>query len=156
MAAASTIDDFLDALRDELLSLADMAGVAICTGPVDDLTIGQEAVVFCVDRTDVAYDYLTAPGIEVSESYEVEGRIWIVKAGAGEAAICAARERALELLAAVHDLLNDHRLSPTDRATFAVDDARIVGYGLEQFALDGGRDARITFRIAVRARFTPE
>ena len=156
MATATTLGDFLDKLRTNLTVLPAMAGVAVYTGPVDHLSIGAEAVVFAVEAESNEYSYRTLPAVEVFEQYEVTGRIWIVKAGGGEDIIKAARDRALALLGVVGVELAAHN-SPTTatQAAFGVDDARISGWTLEQFVIDGGRDCRISFTIRAKATFNP-
>ena len=156
MGAVTTLPVFLDNLRTSLTALAGMAGVQVFTGPVDHLSIGAEAVVFCVDRTEASFSYRTLPHVEVFEEYAVEGRIWVVKPGGGEDVIKEARDRAAALLELVVDELGAHN-SPTSatQAAFGVDDARLTGWSMEQFAIDGGRDCRLTFTVAVTARFTP-
>lgn len=156
MGAVTTVGTFLDNLRTNLTALAGMSGVAVYTGPVDHLSIGQEAVVFAVEKTTASDAYNTLPREEVFESYPVGGRIWVVKPGGGEDAIKAARDRALALLALVAGELKAHNAPTTaTQAAFGVDDARITSWSLEQFVIDGGRDCRIEFTIAVKATFTP-
>lgn len=156
MGSVTTVGTFLDNLVTQLGAVAGMSGIPVYTGPVDDLSIGQEAVVFAVEAESVDYSYRTLPKVEVFEEYAVSGRIWIVKPGAGEAAIKAARDRALDLLELVADELAAHN-SPTTatQAAFGVDDARITSWTIEQYALDGGRDCRIAFTVSVKAVFTP-
>jgi hypothetical protein len=156
MGSVTTVGTFLDTLRTQLTARGGLAGVAVFTGPVDNLSIGKEAVVFSVEETSTRYEYRTVPMAEVTEEYNVEGRIWIVKAGAGETVIKAARDRALAILEQVADELAAH--NATTAATVAalgVDDARIDGWSLSQLVIDGGRDCRISFNVRVRAKFTP-
>ena len=157
MATATTFGDFLDNLRTNLMALPAMSGVAVFTAAVDHLSIGQEAVVFAVDPPGSdEYAYRTLPKTEVFEEYDVDGRIWIVKAGGGETVIKAARDRAIALLGVVAGELYAHN-SPTTatQAAFGVDDARITSWKPEQYVIDGGRDCRIVFNIHVKAVFNP-
>jgi hypothetical protein len=156
MGAVTTLGDFLDKLRTSLTARGGMAGVAVFTASVDHLSIGDEAIVFCVEKTVATCTYRTIPALEVFESYAVEGRIWIVKAGAGETVIKAARDRAAAILHEVVDELAAHNSPSTaTQAAFGVDDARLTSWTLEQFAIDGGRDCRLAFFIDVSATFTP-
>lgn len=156
MGTVSTLPAFLDAFRAKLLLRSELAGVNIYTGPVDDLSIGEEALVFAVDETEGELEYKTLPHAEAFESYDVEGRIWIVVAGAGETAIKAARDRAFVLFAEVASELKADNVSTAGTVTaLGVSDARITEWTLKQIVVDGGRDARITFNVEVRAEFTP-
>jgi hypothetical protein len=156
MGAVTTLPAFLDNLRTHLTALAGMSGVEVFSGPVDYLSVGTEAVVFCVERTEATFSHKTIPHLEVFETYDVEGRIWIVKPGAGETVIKEARDRAAAILELVVDELTAH-MTPTTatQAAFGVDDARVTAWALEQYPVDGGRDCRLTFTISVQARFTP-
>lgn len=156
MGAVTTLPAFLDALRTNLTALAGLSGVSVFTGPVDHLSIGEEAIVFAVETTTANFTYRTLPHVEVFEEYDVEGRVWVVKPGGGETVIKTARDRAAAILEQVVDELAAHN-SPTSatQAAFGVDDARVVSWTLEQLAIDGGRDCRLTFLIRVTAKFTP-
>lgn len=156
MGSVTTVGTFLDNLRTNLTALGGMSGVAVYTGAVDHLSIGEEAIVFAVTTTEASFAYRTLPHAEVFETYPVEGRIWIVKAGSGETVIKAARDRALALLELVADELAAHNTPTTaTQAAFGVDDARIRSWTLEQLVIDGGRDCRVGFTIDVTATFTP-
>lgn len=155
MGSHTTLSDFLGNLRDDLSARVGLAGVTILTGSADDITVGEEGIVFAVDDVAVDIRPLTIPTREVIETYAVDGRIWIVKEGAGEDVIVAARERAVEILAEVHEALDAHVTTPESLATFGVDDVRITGYRLTQLVGDGYRDCRLTFVVTVKARFTP-
>jgi hypothetical protein len=153
----TSVGVFLDKLRDRLSERSGLRGVAIYSGPVDDLSIGQEAIVFAVEPFTADFSYRTLPALEVFEEYPVEGRIWVVKAGGGEAIIKAARDRTIELFAEVcAELADDNASTPDTQAALGVDDARVATWTLTQFVIDGGRDCRLTFKIDVSARFTPE
>jgi hypothetical protein len=156
MGAVTTLPAFLDNLRTQLLAVSALSGVDVFTGPVDYVAVGAEAIVFCVEPTTADFIYRTLPHLEVFEEYAVEGRIWVVKAGAGETVIKAARDRAAAILECVVDELAAHN-SPTTatQAAFGVDDARVTAWTLEQLAIDGGRDCRLSFTVSVTAKFTP-
>lgn len=157
MSASTSVGVFLDSLCERLLERAGLRGVAVFSGPVDELSIGQEAIVFAVEPFTATFLYRTLPAVEVFEEYPVEGRIWVVKAGGGEAAIKASRDRAIEIFSEVCAELTEDNVSTTStNAALAVDDARVVTWSLTQFVIDGGRDCRLSFTIAVSARFTPE
>jgi hypothetical protein len=149
MATASSLGVFLIAIRDALVARPGLAGVRIFTGPVGEKDIGQENIVFAVEETGVAQDFPTAGQREAFESYEVEGRIWIVKPGSGENAIAAARERALEILGEVQSECT---------ANMTMDDSvrslLLTSFSLNQLPLDAARDCRIAFNIEVKANFT--
>jgi hypothetical protein len=145
---------------DNLITVLDaitpgLDGVALYSAAVDDLSAGTEAIVFAVEAQSTEYEYPTIPAVQAWETYNVEGRIWIVKPGAGETVIKAARDRALALLEQVHDKLASYATTAACLAALGVDDARITSWALEQYSGDGYRDCRIAFTIAVRARFTP-
>lgn len=156
MGAVTTVGVFLDALRTKLGIRAGLAGVHIFTGPVDDVAIGEEAIVFAVDETNATFNYRTLPRIEVFEEYDVEGRIWVVKPGGGEAAIKATRDRALAIFEQVADeLAADNTSTAGTVSALGVEDARITDWNLTQVVLDGGRDCRLAFTISVTTTFTP-
>jgi hypothetical protein len=156
MGAVTTVGTFLDALVTQLTGVAGLSGVAIYTGPVDHLSIGDEAICFAVDPVECDWRYRTLPHVEVFETYRVKGRIWIVKAGGGETIIKAARDRALALLEYVVDELAAHNTSRVATyAAFTVGDCRISALTLEQFVVDGGRDCRLTFTVDAEATFVP-
>lgn len=149
MATASSLGAFLDAVRAALLARPGLAGVRIFTAPVGEQDIGAENIVFAVEKTRVDQDYPTVPQRESFETYNVEGRIWIVTPGGGEAAIKAARDRALAILTQVQS-----ECIANDTMTGSVRDVLLISYELEQFALDGARDCRIAFILKVQAHFS--
>ena len=156
MGAVTTIGTFLDAFRTKLLARGGLAGVAVFTGPVDDVSVGKDAIVFAVDETSAEFSYRTLPALEVFESYNVEGRIWVVKPGAGETAIKTARDRALAIFEQVVDeLATDNTSTPQTVSTLGVDDARVTSWQLTQVVIDGGRDCRLAFTVSVTSTFTP-
>jgi len=156
MGAVTTVGAFLDAFCTKLVTRGGLAGVHVFTGPVDDISIGEEAIVFAVDETSAEFSYRTLPHIEVFEEYDVEGRIWVVKPGAGEAAIKATRDRALAIFEQVVDeLATDNTSTAATVTALAVDDARVTGWELTQVVIDGGRDCRLAFTVSVKAKFTP-
>jgi hypothetical protein len=162
VGSITTVGSFLTNLRTRLIARTNLAAVPVYTATVDHLSVGQEAIVFGVENIVAAFGYRTLPQIEVSEEYPVEGRIWVVKAGAGETTIASARDRTIAIFGEVVDELKtcntaSATLDATANtlATLGVDDARISSWRLEQYAADGGRDARIMFNVNVKARFTP-
>jgi len=156
MGSVTTVGTFLDTLRTKLLARPGMAGVAVYTGPVDELSIGEEAIVFAVEEMSATFTYRTLPKIEVFETYPVEGRIWIVKPGAGETVIKATRDRALALLEQVVDeLATDNTSTAATVSALGINDARITSWSLTQVAIDGGRDCRLAFTIDCEATVTP-
>jgi hypothetical protein len=156
MADVTTVGTFLDSLREDLAGMPELARVAVYTGPVDHLSIGQECIVFAVDPESVSYEYQTVPQLEVWESYDVVGKVWVVKAGSGEPVIKATRDRCLELIGHVHEeLALNNTTTAASQAAYGVNDSRITGWTLEQFVIDGGRDCRVSFTVHVTARFTP-
>lgn len=155
MGAVSTCPAFLDALCDALVAREGLVGVNVYTAPVDHLALGQECIVFAVEAQTADYEFPTVPMRETFEEYQIEGRTWVLKHGAGEDAIRAARDRAFEILEQVHDYLDSLTSTPATQTALGVDDARIVGWNMEQFPGDGYRDCRLAFNIRVRARFTP-
>jgi hypothetical protein len=156
MGAVSTVGTLLDTFRTKLVARTGLAGVAVHTGAVDEISIGTEAIVFAVEDTKVDYRYRTLPHLEVFEEYVIEGRIWIVKAGGGETVIKSARDRALAILEEVADeLATDNTSTATTVSALGVNDARLTGWTLSQYPIDGGRDCRIAFNVDVSATFTP-
>jgi len=149
MATASSLGSFLTAVRDALGNRHGLVGVRIFTGPVGEQDIGPENIVFAVEETRVSQDYPTVPQQEAFETYEVEGRIWIVKSGSGELAIAAARDRALELLGEVQS-----ECIANDTMDGSVRDVLLVSYAITQIALDAARDCRISFTLRVQANYT--
>lgn len=154
MGDVTTVGLYLDAVRTHIASAT---GVPVFTAAVDHLSIGEEAVVLAVDPVEVECVYRTLPAVEVFEQYPVDGRIWVVKPGGGEAAIKAARDRALYLLSlVVTELVAHNTPSATARTQFGgVDDTRVVSWRLEQYVVDGGRDCRAIFKVAQKATFNP-
>jgi hypothetical protein len=149
MATASSLGAFLDALRDALCERDGLSGVRVFTGPVGEKDIGPENIVLAVEETGVDQDYPTVPQRESFETYEVEGRIWIVKPGSGESVIKAARDRALEILTQVQsECIGNDTMDGTVR------DVLLVSYTMSQFALDAARDCRIAFILRVQAHYT--
>ena len=149
MATASSLGAFLTAIRDALGERHGLAGVRIFTGPVGEQDIGPENIVFAVEETSVDQDYPTLPQRESFETYDVEGRIWIVKPGGGESVIAAARERALEILTQVQS-----EGIANDTMDGTVRDVLLVSFTMTQFALDAARDCRISFTLRVQAHYT--
>jgi len=149
MAAASSLGSFLTAVRDALGNRSGLAGVRIFTGPVGEKEIGPENIVFAVEETSVSQDFPTAGQREAFESYEVEGRIWIVKPGGGESAITAARERALEILSEVQS-----ECTANMTMDGSVRSLLLNSFSLMQFPLDGARDCRVSFTIEAKSNFT--
>ena len=149
MATASSLGSFLTAIRDALGNRHGLAGVRVFTGPVDDLSIGQEAIVFCVEETRVSQDFPTAGQREAFESYEIEGRIWIVKPGSGEVTIAAARNRALDILSEVQSECTANMTMDA-----SVRSLLLTSFSLAQVPLDGARDYRVSFIIEVKSNFT--
>jgi len=149
MSTSSSLGSFLTALRDALGNRLGLTGVRIFTGPVGEQDIGQENIVFAVEETSVDQDFPTAGQREAFESYEVEGRIWIVKPGGGESVIAAARERALELLAEVQsECTGNMTMGGSVRSLL------LTSFRLTQLPLDGARDCRVSFTVEVKSNFT--
>jgi hypothetical protein len=149
MAEASSLGVFLDSIRARLMERSGLAGVRVFTGPVGDKDIGRENIVFGVDPIEVDQAYPTVPQREAFETFSVEGRIWIVKPGGGEAVIKAARDRAMAVLSEVQsECVTNHTMDG------AVRDVLLTSYKLEQFPLDAARDCRIAFNLDVKSEFT--
>ena len=155
MGAIPTVGTFLTNLRGVLVLESGLTGVNIFTGPIDEEAAGTEVIAFAAAPTRVDYRYPTVPSREVFEEYSVEGRIWIVKPGADEAVIAEARDRAIAILQEVHDKLDGYVGTPACQAALGVDDARVSEWTLEQVVAPEARDCRLTFTVAVKARFTP-
>lgn len=153
--AATTVGTFLDALKTRLSALSGLSGVAIYTGPVGDVQLGTECCIFAADKVTADYDYKTIKRLEVWETYEINGRIWVVQAVSGEAGIKAVRDRAITIMGAVHNYLASLTDTPSFVTALTVDRAEIIKWTLEQYAVDGGRDARIEFTLHVKAHFLP-
>jgi hypothetical protein len=156
MATATTLPAFLDAFRDSLATRAGLYGVTIVTASTDVQTLGKEYIALSVPPTDVPFAYRTLPRGEISERYAIEGAVLITKPGAGEAVISAARIRAAAIFGEVLAELREK--SPNRvaaQAAYGVDDVECSGWKLEQYAIDGGREARLIFTLVVQAKFTP-
>jgi len=149
VSTSSSLGRFLTAFRDALGSRSGLTGVRIFTGPVGEQDVGQENIVFAVDETRVDQDFPTAGQREAFESYEVEGRIWIVKPGSGESVIAATRERALEILAEVQsECTSNMTMDGSVRSLL------LNSFSLMQLPLDGARDCRVSFTIEAKSNFT--
>ena len=155
MATASTVGTFLDALRTVLVARDGLSGVNVFTGSVDHLSVGEEAIVFAVEAQEADYDLPTMTQVETFEEYTVEGRTWVVKPGAGETVIKAARDRAFALLEEVHDYVASLNSTAAFVAALTVDKVAVTGWRMEQLPGDGYRDCRLYFNLYVRAHFTP-
>lgn len=162
MGDVTTAPTFLDNLRERLLLRPGLAGVNCFTAEVFDKEAGREAIVFGVEPVPGEFSYRTMPKKQVTESYVVEGRTWVVKPGSGETVIKAARDRAFAIFGeVVTELVDCNTASGTQtgtehcQATLGVDDASITTFKLNQFVQDGARDCRVLFTIAVTAKFTP-
>lgn len=155
MASVTSVGTFLDKFRDALASRAGLSGVNIYTAPVDYVSLGPESILFAFEAASSDYEYYFPPR-QVDETYQVKGGIWIVKTGAGESVIKEARDRALALLEEVQDQLAvSSATTALSLAALGVDDARITSWTIEQYAIDGGRDCRVSFTVECRAKFTP-
>ena len=162
MGEVTTVGVFLGKLRERLMGCEALRGVDVFTAEVDHITTGREAVVFAVEPVPGTWSFQTAPQQEVTESYTVEGRTWVVKAGGGEDVIKATRDRAVEIFGAVatevvfcNTQTATVAATPHCRATLGVDDASLRTFSLKQYVGDGSRDARMLFTIDVRATFNP-
>ena len=155
MGAVTTVGTFLDNLVTVLTARAGLAGVNIYSASIDDLSAGQEAIVFAVEASQSEYENPTMAANETFENYTIEGRTWVTKPGAGETVIKAARDRALALIEEVHDALTAYDTTAAYVAALGVDKARVQGWKLEQYIGDGYRDCRLSFTIHVKAHFTP-
>lgn len=151
----SALGGLLDGMVETLAGSEALAGVAIFSGPVDDVSMGKEAIILGSDDIDVEFRHLTLPSAEVFEEMSIPAAIWVTEPGAGETAIAAARSRAIAIMAALQVVLLDALTTAEAVATYGVDDVRVVGYRLSQRIGDGYRDCRIAFRLAAKARFTP-
>ena len=156
MGAVATLPAFLDAMVAALKLRAGLSGVNVYSGPVDDLSAGQEAIVFGVEMVSAENEYPQMPMLEAWEQFDVTGWTWVSKPGAGEAAIKTARDRAFAILEELVDYLAT--VNTTTAATVSalgVDDARVTGWKLTQFFGDGTRDAKVEYTVHVKAHYTP-
>lgn len=156
MSSVSTFPAFIDSLRQLLADRPGLSDVAVFTGPMDYISAGQKCIAFSVDQTTASYEYVQGPLHIVDEEYETEGRIWTAVTGADEAAIKAARDLAFGILEEVHDqLATSSATTAGSESALTAWDARLVGWSIEQPILDNGRECRLSFRVAAKARFTP-
>jgi hypothetical protein len=132
-------------LRDRLEADSRLARVTIVTGAVDPESAGTESIQF-TDIEETAEWRQVGP-LALEATATVTGFIWVVRPGAGEPAIQAARARADELrMVLLETLLADPTIGRT------VESARLSGATYDQgVTADGQRACRVTFRIVLTA-----
>ena len=156
MGAVSTLPAFCDAIVAALKLRAGLAGVNVYSGPVDDLSAGQEAIVLGVEMISAENEYPQMPMLEAWEQFDVTGWTWVSKPGAGETVIKTARDRAFAILEELVDYLASVNTSTAATvAALGVDDARVMSWRLTQFIGDGSRDAKLEYTVHVKAHYTP-
>ena len=155
MGAVTTVPAFLSALRTKLAALGGLSGVAIFTGPVDEVSMGKKSIILAYEPVEATYEYQTMGRVEAYEEYTVPGFVWVSVPGAGETQIAAARTSAYAILEAVHDYVATLTDKATTQAAVGVDHVLVTGHSIEQFAADGERHLFLKFTVAVDAYFTP-
>jgi hypothetical protein len=164
MGSVSTIGTFLDSLATLLKARQGLAGVAVYTAPVADVSLlGAEHIVIGVEPIDDDYQYLVGtPMQHIDEQYPIEG--YCISAAAipptkTEAdAIKTVRDRALAILEQVYDQLRtSNETTAITEGALGVQDARITRLRMTQTINDEpfARICEIRFTIRVRATFTP-
>ena len=149
MGAVPTLPAFVDALRTALVNRSGLSGVNVYTAPVAPEDEGTEAIIFGEEDADGTAGVYCIPAEQRQEEYEVRGRVLIVKSGAGETAIKAARDRAYAIYAEVAS-----EVGTNDRMTGTVDDVTATQATVEQVPGDHVRICRIRFILTVKATYT--
>lgn len=156
MGAVATLPAFCDAIVAALKLRAGLSGVAVYSGPVDDLSAGKEAIVFGVEMISAENEFPTMPQVECWEEFDVTGWTWVSKPGAGETVIKAARDRAFAILEELVDYLASvNTTTAATQSAIGVDDARVTAWRLTQFFGDGTRDCKLEYTVHAKARYTP-
>jgi hypothetical protein len=143
----TTVSTFLAALRIALQARAGLAGVTVSTGPLGDGVGGQESIEF--GHVDNTIDWHAIGRKAREENYMVDGWIFVTVYGGDEAAISAARDRAVALLDEVNTCLV---ADPSVGGVVTV--AQVTAWALDQ-AITGqntnARGAAIEFTTSVKA-----
>lgn len=158
MGAVSTFPDFVDAYRTLLMGRPGLSAVNIFTGPMPDPgALGEQALVIAYEEVTATYEYIQGPSQLVDESYEVECAIVTAVVGAGESGIAAARKRTFDILKEAHDELAESSATTAgSESALSAWDARVVGWKMVQLVPSpDSRSCQLSFRVAVKARFTP-
>lgn len=143
--ATSTVPAVLDALRTALDARPGLDGVSIFTGPAGD-EAGLESIEF-FDVEDWSLEFANLGGSKRDEEYSLQGFVWIVKPGAGETTIKAARDRAIAIYIEIESQL---RTDPKvgERLLWALPNTA----RLTQRMSDKGRVAILEFTVRCKAR----
>lgn len=99
----TTVHAVMCALQSQLSGLAGLAGVSVFSGDVTGDT-PREAILL-TNIEEWSQEWGAIGNLRVRESYTVEGLLGIIRAGAGEATIQAARERAIDIIAEIQSYL---------------------------------------------------
>jgi hypothetical protein len=155
-ARATKVGDFLDNLKANLdIRLAALAVT------LDDATLAEVVVSTAGLRIDEAFESIEFDSATIEtdwaaignrpreERTTVTGLVWVVKPGAGEETIKAARDRAILLLDVLAQELraNFGQWRTSQQADSAVRKSALKSLELTQGALESGRIARIAFTI---------
>jgi hypothetical protein len=153
--ATSAVDDAMNALQTQLAARPGLAGVTVASGDLDADTPREAIILGGVFEWE--QEWATIGNLRKDEDFGVETVVWIVKPGAGETVIRAARDRAVAIVAEIETYL---RLSTVHGD--AVDGITLQGVvrsaewrptSLRQGPYpDGGRWCQVTGVIGIKAR----
>jgi hypothetical protein len=148
----STVPVVIDTMQSTLRGRAGLSGVQIAVGPMGDETQAEAIIFFGTDPGSEEFVTFPVGGSSHSkeERYSIVGAIWILKAGAGDASIKGARDRAYEIRKEMADALRaDPKLG---LSSSGVNWLHLASTGLEQGVNSKGRWAQLNFSVAVNAR----
>jgi len=135
----------LSTLVDRLRARPELTGVTVVSGAIDPDSAGPESIQFHSLEEDLEWRQLGPAALEGTAT--VTALVWVVRAGAGEDAIRAARQRADELRQIVIEtLMADPTLGQTVQAAWA--SGATYDQGVDA---NGNRACRVTFRISMEA-----
>jgi hypothetical protein len=111
-AEVSTVPAFKVGLRDQLRARPGLAGVTVVTAELGADTPREALILGNIPDGDETWDVLG--NMRREETYRVRWHVWIVKPGAGEDTIVAARDRAFAIAAELaRQLRGDPRVNGT-------------------------------------------
>lgn len=139
----STVPAFLDALKALLSARAGLTGVTVATAPTGD-PIPTESIQFFGLAEDQEWGAIGHK--RRNESYTVQGGIFVIRRGAGEAKAKEVRDRAYAILAELEDAI---RVDPGVSAS--VRQCELTQAVLDQGGEDNGRWAALQISIGVKA-----
>ena len=147
----SVLPAFLNAIQTALDAEAALDGVNVLSGPAGPLELGIEYVALAIGEIGLAQSWGAQETRYKKEDYSIPCELHARTAGAGEAAIRAARARAFALLAVVEDVLRT-ALSPPGPpfGIAAIDACQVEDVRFGQGFVDNERTATVQFDITAR------